>query len=173
MAVLKIVHYPSEILRVKSEPVVSFDEDLASLVNNMAETMYEAPGIGLAAPQIGVNKRVAVVDIGADEETKRTAKLYTLINPIITHSQGYIKYEEGCLSIPGLREYVERPNQIQVKALDASGKEYTLEAEGLLAVCIQHEIDHLNGVLFIDKLEGLKKKLATKKLKKHFGTAQG
>lgn len=173
MAIREIVLYPSEILRQRSDEVTNFNEELNTLIKDMAETMYDAPGIGLAAPQIGINKRIAVVDLGNDEETKRTAKLYTFINPVITHSQGYIKYEEGCLSLPGIREYVERPNQIQVKALDENGKEFSVEAEGLLAVCIQHEIDHLNGILFTDKLEGLKRKLAFKKLTKFFGTSKG
>ncbi len=173
MAEIDIVLYPDEILRIKSEPVVDFGYELEKLVADMAETMYAAPGIGLAAPQIGISKQIAVVDIGNDEETKRVAKLYALINPVIIDKKGFIKYEEGCLSIPGVREFVERPSHIILTAQDQSGKKFELEAEGLLAVCIQHEIDHLNGTLFTDHLTGLKKKLANKKLNKLFGTYKG
>ena len=173
MAILEIVLYPDETLREVSTPVEIFDSELIKLIEDMSETMYDAPGIGLAAPQIGINKRIAVVDLGTDEESKRVPKRYVLINPKITDKSGFIKYEEGCLSIPGVREFVERPSKIIVTAKDEHGKDYELEAEGLLAVCIQHEIDHLNGVLFTDHLSGLKKKLANNKLKKLFGTAKG
>ncbi len=173
MALLDIVLYPDEILRMESSEVDVFDDDLKKLVNDMAETMYDAPGIGLAAPQVNINKKIIVVDIGSDEETQRVGQLYTLINPKIVESSGFIKYEEGCLSIPGVREFVERPSNVKVEAQDETGKQIKVEAEGLLAVCLQHEIDHINGTLFIDHLSGLKKKLANKKLIKMFGTSKG
>lgn len=173
MANLDIITYPHSILRRRADPVVEFGFELEKLAADMAETMYAAPGIGLAAPQIGISQQIAVVDIGGDEETNRIAQLHTIVNPVIIEKSGFIKYEEGCLSIPGVREFVERPSQIIVKAQDQYGKKIEIEAEGLLAVCLQHEIDHLNGILFIDHLSGLKKKLANKRLNKMFGTSKG
>ncbi len=164
MAILPIIKYPKEILRKTAEPISEISEEIVTLATNMAETMYDAPGIGLAAPQVGVSKRLFVIDLGKDENEEKKSELLTFINPQIIESRGKMKYEEGCLSIPEIREYVERPSWVKVKALSISGQEFELEAEGLLAICIQHELDHLNGVLFIDYLKGLKKKLIAKKL---------
>ena len=129
--------------------------------------------LDLRLPQVGVSKRIAVIDLGADEETNRMPKLYILVNPKILKYSGNIKYEEGCLSIVGIREFVERPSDITIAYQNEFGEEMKLEANGLMAICIQHEIDHLDGILFTDHLNGLKKKMANKKLIKLFGTAKG
>jgi len=173
VAILKIISFPEKILRQKALDITEFDSALEKLAMDMAETMYDAPGIGLAAPQVGVSKKIAVIDLGKDDELKIQSKLYVLINPEIIKTSGLMKYEEGCLSISGIREYVERPSNITVKYNDLEGNNCIVEAEGLFAICIQHEIDHLNGILFIDHLRGLKRKIANKKLIKNFGTYKG
>ncbi len=165
--ILPVKIYGSEVLRKKAEKVTNFDEELSKLVNNMVETMYKAPGIGLAAPQVGVSKRVFVADISTPEKKD---KLYVLINPeILKFSEEKDKMEEGCLSIPEIYENVVRPTGIVIKAQNLEGEEFTLTAEGLLARCFQHEFDHLNGILFVDRVSSFRKSMLKGKLKKKFG----
>ncbi len=160
----KILTEPDPILRKKCEPLEKVDIDTKNLMDDMLETMYAAPGIGLAAVQVGILKRLIVIDISKGEEQK---KPLFLINPkIINQSKKTSVYEEGCLSIPGLFAEIERPAECILKYIDYHGKEKELKAEGLLATCIQHEVDHLNGVLFIDYLSKLKKDMIIKKLVK-------
>ncbi len=170
MALLEIIQYPDPRLKQKSTPVSKVDARVKTLLENMAETMYDAPGIGLAAPQIGVNERIIVVHVSEDDDDeqvgKKPGKLYKVVNPEIVHKDGEIEYEEGCLSIPGIKENVKRAAVIVVKGLDENGKPFELEADGLLAVCFQHEIDHLDGVLFIDRLSQLKRTMIRSKLAK-------
>ena len=165
MSLLEIVLYPDPVLKKVASPVEEVTEDIKQLLEDMAETMYDAPGIGLAAPQIGKSIRAMVVDVGIDEETgERT--LYKLVNPEIVDSSGKASGEEGCLSIPDIREVVDRSEKVTVEALDENGQPVRVEADGLLSICLQHEIDHLDGVLFIDKLSRLKKEVMRGKLKK-------
>jgi len=163
-AILPITKYPHPVLRTKADPVKEVTDDIRELLNNMSETMYDAPGVGLAANQIGLAIRACVIDVGDDEETGRVARLYKLVNPEIIERSGKIKYEEGCLSIPGVHEVVERSSSVKVRSLNEEGEEIIIEAEGLLSICLQHEIDHLDGILFTDRLSGLKKRLVQKKL---------
>ena len=161
----KIVIEPDPILREKSEILEKVDDELRNLLDDMLETMYAASGIGLAAVQVGVLKRLIVIDISKDKEKKNPL---FLINPeIISKSKKTSIYEEGCLSLPGHFAEIERPAECQIKFIDYDGKEQELRVNGLLATCIQHEIDHLNGVLFIDYLSKLKKDMIVKKLIKH------
>lgn len=149
---LPILHYPDPRLHTVAKPVTAFDQALAQLAADMAHTMYEAPGVGLAATQINVHQRLVVVDVTEDR-----SGLYALVNPEIVWASDDLKpWEEGCLSVPGVYEEVKRPDRIRVKALDLTGKPYTLEADGLLSVCIQHELDHLNGKVFVQYLSQLK-----------------
>ena len=165
MSQRKIVIEPDPILREKSAPLEKVDDELRSLLDDMLETMYAAPGIGLAAVQVGVLKRLIVIDVSKDKEKKNPL---FLINPEITYrSKQTSVHEEGCLSLPGHFAEIERPAECQIKFIDYNGKEKKLSAEGLLATCIQHEVDHLNGVLFIDYLSKLKKDMIVKKLIKH------
>ena len=165
MSQRKIVIEPDPILRKKSEPLEKVDDEIRELLDDMLETMYAAPGIGLAAVQVGILKRIIVIDISKDKEKK--SPLF-LINPeIISKSKKTSVYEEGCLSLPGHFAEIERPAECQIKFVDYNGKEKQLIANGLLATCIQHEVDHLNGVLFIDYLSKLKKDMIIKKLIKH------
>ena len=166
MPILPITIYPEQILRKVAEPITDITDEIITLCYDMSETMYDAPGIGLAAPQVGVSKRLFVIDLGSDTEKETESNLYSFINPEIIDSRGKMKYEEGCLSIPDIREFVERPSWIKVKATSIKGEDFEIEAEGLFAVCIQHELDHLNGILFFDHLQGLKKKMMAKKLLK-------
>ena len=160
----KIVIEPDPILRKKSENLEKVDNNLKKLMDDMLETMYEAPGIGLAAVQIGILKRLIVIDISKDNEKKNPL---FLINPEITFkSKNTSTYEEGCLSLPGQFAEIERPAECYLNYIDYNGKEKKLKADGLLATCIQHEIDHLNGILFIDYLSKLKKDMIIKKLVK-------
>jgi len=164
MAVREIVKLPDKRLRLKSEPVKRIDSSIRKLVEDLFETMYEAPGIGLAAIQIGVPKRVVTMDLSKKEDDH---KPQVFINPEVTwKSKETSKYEEGCLSIPEYYEEVERPAQVKVKYLDLEGEEQELEASGLLATCLQHEIDHTNGVLFIDHISKLKRDRVIKKFSK-------
>ncbi|MFU8802799.1 MAG: peptide deformylase [Bradymonadaceae bacterium] len=163
MAILDIVLYPSDILNVRCAPVDTVDGGIRQLVDDMAETMYDAPGIGLAAPQIGVDKRITVIDVAHRDEEK---DLHVFINPEIIDREGKILWEEGCLSIPGIYEKVQRSEKVVVRALDRDGNPFELEAEEILAVALQHEIDHLDGVLFLDHLSHLKRRLALKRYKK-------
>ena len=165
MSKRKIIIEPDPILRKKSVPLEKVDNDLKKLMDDMLLTMYEAPGIGLAAVQIGILKRLIVIDITKEEEKKNPL---FLVNPeIISLSKKTSVHEEGCLSLPGHFAEIERPAECQVKFIDYNGKEKELKADGLLATCIQHEVDHLNGVLFIDYLSKLKKDMIVKKLIKH------
>ncbi len=152
MAVLRILRYPDERLHKVARPVERIDDRIRQLVADMAETMYAAPGIGLAATQVDVHERVVVIDVSEDRSDLRV-----FINPeILSTSDATQRYEEGCLSVPGIYEEVERPDRVTVRALGLDGETFTLEAEGLLAVCIQHEIDHLNGRVFVQYLSRLK-----------------
>ena len=160
----KILTEPDSFLRKKCEPLEKVDVDTKKLMDDMLETMYAAPGIGLAAVQIGILKRVVVIDVSKVEEER---KPLFLVNPQIIHqSKNTSIYEEGCLSLPGQFAEIERPAECIVKYIDYNGKEKELKTEGLLATCIQHEVDHLNGILFIDYLSKLKKDMIIKKLVK-------
>ena len=162
MAILNILEFPDSRLRTIAKPVVTVDDGIRQLVDDMFETMYEAPGIGLAATQVNVHKRVVVMDLSEDRSEPRV-----FINPELEPlSEEMDQYQEGCLSVPGFYENVDRPQKVKVKALDRDGKAYELIAEGLLAVCIQHECDHLNGKLFVDYLSTLKRDRIKKKLEK-------
>ena len=161
MATLEILHYPDKRLRTVAEPVDVVNDSIRSLVDDMLETMYAAPGIGLAATQVNVHKRVLVMDLSEDKNEP-----LCLINPEIINSEGVEQTEEGCLSVPDIYETVERAERVTVKALGKDGKEFTLEADGLLAVCIQHEMDHLLGNLFVDYLSPLKQMRVKKKVQK-------
>ncbi|QFY44341.1 peptide deformylase [Candidatus Methylospira mobilis] len=161
MPVLTILEYPDSRLRKKALPVQAVDEIITSFVNDMLETMYAAPGIGLAATQVNVHKRIVVIDISEEKNTP-----LCFINPEIQEKTGSEEMEEGCLSVPGIFEKVTRAARIRVRALDQRGQPFEMEAEGLLAVCIQHEIDHLEGRLFVDHLSSIKRLRARKKLEK-------
>jgi len=164
MAKREILIIPDKRLRLKSEPVGAVDKALRALVDDMFETMYDAPGIGLAAIQIGVPKRVVTMDLAKKDEP-RSPQVF--INPELTwKSDEKATYEEGCLSIPEYYEEVERPSAVKVKFLDLEGNEQQIEASGLLATCLQHEIDHTNGVLFIDHISKLKRDMVMKRFKK-------
>jgi len=165
MATRRILTVPDPILREKSIPVAKVDKDIKNLMNDMLETMYNAPGIGLAAIQIGVPKRIVVMDVSKEADKKEP--MY-FVNPEITwKSNTNATYEEGCLSIPNQFAKIQRPDKCNVKYLDYDGEAKEIKADGLLATCIQHEIDHLNGVLFIDYLSKLKKNIIIKKISKH------
>ena len=161
MAVLNILRYPDARLHKVAVPVTVFDESLKKLVADMAETMYAAPGIGLAATQVDVHKQVIVVDV-----SERRDSLVVLVNPEIVEAIGVSDIEEGCLSVPTIYELVERAERVKVRAYDQNGNPFTLEAQGLLAVCIQHEMDHLKGKVFIEYLSQLKQQRIRAKLAK-------
>jgi peptide deformylase len=158
---LEILEFPDPRLRTHAQPVTVFDQALLHLIDGMLETMYAAPGIGLAATQVNVHKQLLVLDV-SDEKNQPLV----LINPRITASEGAQVYQEGCLSVPGIFADVERADRIAVEALDRHGKPLNFEADGLLAVCVQHEMDHLIGKLFVDYLSPLKRELVRKKLDK-------
>jgi len=164
MALRKILTEPDKILREKSKPVEKIDEDLQKLMDDMLETMYAAPGIGLAAIQVGVPKRVIVLDLSSKDEKKNP--MYFINPEIIEKSENYSVYEEGCLSVPGQFAEINRSDKCHVKYLDYFGKPKEIKAEGMLATCIQHEMDHLEGILFIDYLSKLKRSMISKKLLK-------
>ena len=161
MALLKIVHYPDPRLHKVAQPIATVDDNIKALVADMAETMYAAPGIGLAATQVDRHVRLIVVDIS---ESKDDLKVF--INPEILETSGQSEHEEGCLSVPGIYDRVTRPERIRVRALDREGQPFELETDGLLAVCIQHEIDHLDGKVFVEYLSRLKQERIVRKLKK-------
>jgi peptide deformylase len=161
MAILDILHFPDARLRNVAKPVEQVDDGVRRLIDDMFETMYEAPGIGLAAIQVNVAKRVIVIDVSDD----RSAPL-ALVNPEILERHGVEEMDEGCLSVPGIYETVQRADRIRFRALDRDGNPFEREADGLLAVCIQHEIDHLDGKLFVDYLSSLKRQRIRKKLEK-------
>lgn len=164
MAVREILKYPNRILRVETRPVTEINGELQELIDEMAETMYAAPGVGLAANQIGSLKRVCIIDIAQQE--RRPGKLLVLINPEIVEFEGESIEEEGCLSIPGYSAKIRRFARVLVKGYDREGKELEIEGEGLLARALQHELDHLKGVLFIDHLSPLKRNLFKKRWQK-------
>ena len=165
MSVKLILTEPNKILRQISKPVKSVGDEERRLMDDMLDTMYAAPGIGLAAIQIGVPKRIIVMDISRDEDKKEPRYF---VNPVIKNKNNETsKYEEGCLSVPDQFAEIERPNECEVEYLDYNGKKQLLKADGLLATCIQHEMDHLEGVLFIDYLSKLKKSMIIKKLSKN------
>lgn len=159
----EIVKYPDPVLAKRGEPVTTFDDKLKTLVEEMFESMYEAQGIGLAAPQIGLSQRLTVIDISFKKDPE--AKI-VLINPEIIHREGEQYEEEGCLSLPEIREKVKRAAKVKVRAQNTDGEWFEIEGEELLARAFQHEIDHLDGVLFIDRLSRLKKDLIVRKIKK-------
>ncbi|MBX9297041.1 MULTISPECIES: peptide deformylase [Chromobacterium] len=161
MALLNILHYPDERLHTVAKPVEVFDAALQQQIDDMFETMYEAKGIGLAATQVDYHRRLVVMDISEERDERRV-----FINPEIVAKDGETVYEEGCLSVPGIYDKVTRAEHVKVKALDRDGKPFELEADGLLAICIQHEIDHLNGVVFVERLSQMKQTRIKTKLKK-------
>lgn len=164
MALLPILLYGDARLEEKSEPVTDITAEIRELAANMALTMYAAPGVGLAAPQVGVNRRMVVVDCSGGDEA---GGLITLINPEITLREGFVREEEGCLSFPDIVEVVERPEIVSVRALDLDGKELVIDrAEGLLARCLFHEVDHLDGVLLVDRVNAFRRSLLKKKIRK-------
>jgi peptide deformylase len=161
MALLPILHYPDPRLHTVARPVAVVDDRIRKLIKDMAETMYAAPGIGLAATQVDVHERVLIIDISEARDT-----LLAFVNPEIVASSGEAETEEGCLSVPGVFEKVTRAERVTVRAQNAHGESFTLEAEGLLAVCIQHEIDHLEGKVFVEYLSRLKQQRIASRLKK-------
>ena len=163
MAILPIRIYPDPVLRVRCKPVDEFDEALAKLIEDMVATMHAAPGIGLAAPQVGVESRVAVVDLSVGE---RPEDLLTLVNPSILEETGTDEDVEGCLSLPDITDKVRRPFSIKLQARDGTGEAIDLELEGLLARAVCHEVDHLDGILFTDRLRGLRKEKARRALRR-------
>lgn len=174
---LRIYTYPSPILKEVAKPVEEFNSELEVLVKNMLFTMYQAPGIGLAAPQVGVSKRIFVMDIDFDreevtnadgEEETRLSNFHprVFINPVISNKEGEILYEEGCLSVPGIYEEVKRAEKIHVEYQDVKGNKHTLDADELLSICIQHENDHLDGIVFLERLSMIKRNFLTKKYMK-------
>jgi peptide deformylase len=162
MSILPIIWAPDPILKTKCKSVETVDDTVRRLANDMLETMYLAPGIGLAAPQVGLDRRVVVIDVSRDDEEKAPLQM---INPEIVWSsdEGQV-YEEGCLSLPEMFATVERPAEVKVSYIDLDGKKQNIEADGLLAVCLQHEIDHLDGILFVDHLSALKRNMIIKKM---------
>ena len=164
MAIRKIIYLPDPRLRIRSAEIEIFDQSLSALVDDMFETMYDGNGIGLAAPQLGINIRLAVIDINND---KRTEDQFVMINPVIVERRGNIDSQEGCLSVPGVYDTVMRSEWIKLNAFDRNGSPFEIEAEGLFGMCIQHELDHLDGKVFIDLLSPLKRNLARKKLEKY------
>lgn len=161
MALLNILEFPDPRLRTKAVPVEQVDDDIRRLIDDMLETMYQAPGIGLAATQVDVHRRVIVIDVSDTHDEP-----LTLVNPEIVERDGIERMQEGCLSVPGIYEDVERAEHVRVRALDRNGEHIEFEADDLLAVCIQHEIDHLDGKLFVDYLSDLKRQRIRKRLEK-------
>lgn len=170
MAILEILEFPDPRLRTQARPVEEVTDEIRTLIDDMFETMYAAPGIGLAATQVNVHQRIVVIDVTDDN-----SEPLVFINPEVTVLEGpEHEYDEGCLSVPGFYETVSRPQNIRVKALDRDGNSFEMEPEGLLAVCIQHELDHLNGKLFVDHISPLKRKrIRTKLEKQHRQQATG
>lgn len=163
MAVMEIRKYPDRVLKQKASAVTTLDGDLQKLIDDMIDTMYAAPGVGLAAPQVGVSKRLAVIDIS----TKGTEMpLLVLINPVFLLREGSLEFEEGCLSLPEYTAKIERAEKVVVRTTDRKGKEIEIEAEGLLAIALQHEIDHLDGLLLIDRISPIKREFFKKRYQK-------
>lgn len=169
MALREILTFPDPRLALTAEPVKEVDDEIRQLIDDMFETMYDAEGVGLAAPQVGVSKRVIVVDCGPREEEQhplQPSQPVALVNPEVASAEGKITWEEGCLSVPGYYDEVERAANVVIKGLDRDGNPVEIAAEGLLGVCLQHEIDHLNGTLFLDHLSRLKQTMVKKKLRR-------
>jgi peptide deformylase len=166
MAIREIKKFPDPVLRKKTAVVGAIDGDLCRLIDDMVETMHAAPGVGLAANQVGVPLQVAVIDIGDHEDEGKKRPLVVLINPEVLSLEGTVVAEEGCLSVPDFTEKVKRAARIKVRAKDRAGKIFELEADGLMAKALQHEIDHLNGILLIDRLSPIKKSIFRRRLKK-------
>lgn len=161
MALLNILHYPDERLHKVAKPIATVDDEVRRLIDDMIETMYASKGVGLAATQVNVHRRLIVIDVSEDK-TGATA----FINPEFLLKQGETEYEEGCLSVPGIYETVQRAERVKVRALDRDGKPFELEADGLLAICLQHEVDHLDGKVFVEYLSTLKQNRIRTKMKK-------
>lgn len=161
MALLNVLHFPDKRLRTKASPVEEVNEGIKIILDDMLETMYDAPGIGLAATQVDIHKQLVVIDLSEEKDQP-----LFLINPVITHKEGEEVSEEGCLSVPAYYAEVKRAESVTLKFLNREGKEVEIEADGLLAVCIQHELDHLQGKLFVDYLSPLKQQRLQKKLEK-------
>ncbi len=166
MAIRPIRTYPDPVLRTKTGRVEKIDGSLDRLIQDMIETMHAAPGVGLAANQVGVPLQLAVIDLSTRENAEQRHPLFVIINPEIVSSEGSVVEEEGCLSIPDYSEKVKRAAKVKVRAQDRTGKPFEIEAEGLLAKALQHEIDHLNGLLFVDRLSPLKKNIFKRRFKK-------
>lgn len=161
MALLNILHYPDERLHKVAKPIESVDDEVRQLIDDMVETMYASKGVGLAATQVNVHRRLVVIDV-SEEKTGATA----YINPEIIEKSGQVEYEEGCLSVPGIYDMVSRAERVKVRALDRHGKPFEVETDGLLAICLQHEIDHLDGKVFVEYLSTLKQGRIKTKMKK-------
>jgi peptide deformylase len=166
MALLHVLRYPDPRLHKVAAKVTRVDDEVRKLIKDMTETMYAAPGIGLAATQVDVHKRIIVIDISDTRD-----QLQVFINPEISAASGEVEWEEGCLSVPGIYEKVQRAQRIKVQALNAAGERFTLEAEDLLAVCIQHEVEHLEGKVFVEHLSRLKQQRVLAKLRKQLRQA--
>ena len=169
MTILDICTYPEKVLREKAEDIATIDEDVVRLAQHMAETMYSAPGIGLAAPQVAVAKRLLVADIAPNSPE---SDLLVLANPEIVSAEGEVVIQEGCLSVPDYQADVKRYERVTVRGLDLTGEAVEIQAEGLLAIVLQHEIDHLNGILFIDRISKLKRDLFKRRLRKKLAKQQ-
>ena len=163
MSQLKLVLYPSPILKQKADALDAVTDEVRVLLDDMVETMYANRGIGLAGPQVGESIRVAVIDVRDEEQPE--GQVYKLVNPRIVERSGSVDFEEGCLSIPGVHETVRRSEKVTVQALNERGEEIEIAADGLLAICLQHEIDHLDGILFIDKLSTLRREFIRPRLR--------
>ncbi|HSW64205.1 MAG TPA: peptide deformylase [Dissulfurispiraceae bacterium] len=164
MAVLDIKTYPADVLKLKAKPIQSVDDDLRQLIDDMIETMHEAHGIGLAAPQVGVSQRLVVLDLSSRE---KELPILVLINPEIIEADGIVESEEGCLSIPECLMSIKRAEKVKVRAIDPAGKTIEIDAEGLLARALQHELDHLDGVVLFDRLSALKREFVRKRYLKN------
>lgn len=165
MALREIITYPHPVLKQKAKPVDAVDDTVRRLIDDMVDTMYDAPGIGLAAPQVAQGIQLCVVDVGV-QDGKQGSDLLVLVNPQIILAEGRIRYNEGCLSVPDFEEDIDRASHIKVRALGRDGKEFELDADGLRAVCIQHEMDHLLGITIADKVSFVKRNMYLAKVKK-------
>ena len=163
MAVLEILKYPHPLLKKRSQEIEKIDENIRQLIQDMTETMYDASGVGLAACQVGVNKRIIVLDVSPMDPEQ---DLFALINPEIVAEEEEIDHEEGCLSVPDCQEIIKRKQKVRIRGMSSEGKEVELEAQGILAIALQHEVDHLNGVLILDRMSGLKREIYRNKLRK-------
>jgi len=163
MAVLEILKYPHPLLKKRSQEIEKIDENIRHLIQDMTETMYDANGVGLAACQVGVGKRIIVLDVSPMDPEQ---DLFALINPEIVAEEEEIDHEEGCLSVPDCQEIIKRKQKVRIRGMSSEGKEVELEAQGILAIALQHEVDHLNGVLILDRMSGLKREIYRNKLRK-------